>query len=531
MEIIDKNPYRYLGVYSNSPIKERVANRGKMNAFLSIGKSVSFPLDLPNILPAIDRSIDTVTKAESQLTLPADQIRYAQFWFVKVTLMDGIALNHLIGGNAGMALSIWEKKDNMSSLQNRMVYALIRCDYVKALNYAEKLYTDYVEKFAEVVQGTGCAIEAQQLVRGFLDELGATIGVDSLLSYLSNDIWMKYVQTKGVKPLMDALLTSIKESGASKGKGCAARLAAGIKLMSETKQPLDKLKALLSISDLQYQTIADKVGLAILQCGIDYFNDSEEVDAPQKAMRVQSYALSVVVGKMAKDRCQENVDILQKIIDELPPLEVQEDAQAVQAELRAFCKLPDKICHAVTLLENTKPYLQRIKERLGAGNDFYLKLSTKVVGNALHNVIEEVNSVQKDETVEFQGRQIPISMILNRDAKISQIKTTLREAWKAIQIMDVLDMEDEFKTNRYNLNRSILKDLCIRLGLSTSSAYSKSRQPYSPVSSHGPMRPSDSSKESSRSDNSDVFSSPWWHWLIAAGVFGIIALFLYIANI
>lgn len=70
MDIIAKNPYRYLGVYSNSPIKERVANKGKMNAFLKVGKTVSFPLDLPNILPNIDRTVETVANAESELTLP-----------------------------------------------------------------------------------------------------------------------------------------------------------------------------------------------------------------------------------------------------------------------------------------------------------------------------------------------------------------------------------------------------------------------------------------------------------------------------
>ena len=65
--------------------------------------------------------------------------------------------------------------------------------------------------------------------------------------------------------------------------------------------------------------IADKLGLEILQCGIDYFNGSNAYDAARKAMRIQSYAMEVVVGKMAKDRCKENVDILQKIINDLPP--------------------------------------------------------------------------------------------------------------------------------------------------------------------------------------------------------------------
>ena len=90
MDIITNNPYRYLGVYSNSPTKERVANKGKMNAFLKVGKIVSFPLDIPSLLPTIERTVETVAHAESELTLPMDQIRFAQFWWMNTTPLDKI---------------------------------------------------------------------------------------------------------------------------------------------------------------------------------------------------------------------------------------------------------------------------------------------------------------------------------------------------------------------------------------------------------------------------------------------------------
>ena len=74
-------------------------------------------------------------------------------------------------------------------------------------------------------------------------------------------------------------------------------------------------------------------------------------------MSLQKYAQSIVVGQMAKDRCKENVDILQKIVDNLPPSEVFAEDRAIKEELRKYCQLPDKICHAVTLLKNTRTYL------------------------------------------------------------------------------------------------------------------------------------------------------------------------------
>lgn len=121
MDIITKNPYRYLGIFSNSSIKERIANKGKINAFLKAGKSVTFPLDLPKLLSTIDRTIETISNAESEITLPIDQIKFAQFWWMNATQLDSIAFNHLINGDIDTAKSIWDKKDNVSSLQNRFL--------------------------------------------------------------------------------------------------------------------------------------------------------------------------------------------------------------------------------------------------------------------------------------------------------------------------------------------------------------------------------------------------------------------------
>lgn len=186
-------------------------------------------------------------------------------------------------------------------------------------------------------------------------------------------------------------------------------------------------------------------------------------------MKLQSYAQSIVVGKMAKDRCKENVDILKKIIDSLPPQEVFTEANAVQDELRRANSLPDKTCHSITLLTNTKPHLQAIKIKLGSTNSFYLKLSTQVVNVALYNVIEEVNALQNDPTFK-------LNMIVDREVALSSLRTVLRIAWKATTIMDGFDMEVEFKSNRYNTNRQSLKNMCEQVGLSTTT-YDGSRAP------------------------------------------------------
>ena len=300
MNLLQHNPYRLLGVYSNSPTKERLANHNRMKAFLKVGKPVPFPLDLTQYLGPINRTETSAADAEAALTLPKDQIQYAQFWFVKVTPLDDVAFKNLISGKISKAEEIWQKKESASSLQNRIVSALIREDYDCAITCAETLYANsqYISELISAVVGTGSNLNASTLALSFLDALCEEIGVNKLLPFITIDTWKSHIVVKATKPLIDSIEYAIETAQKTKNKGPKARLQAGEKLMTDTKSALSQLKSLLASTDLQYQIIADKLGLEILQCGIDYYNDSEEPDAAIKAMKLQKYALDESTEKV-----------------------------------------------------------------------------------------------------------------------------------------------------------------------------------------------------------------------------------------
>ena len=463
MKIIQNNPYRLLGVFSNSPLKERLANNNKLKAFLKVGKEASIPLDRIEFLPHLHRTEESVSSAEAMLTLPADQIKYAQFWFIKQSPLDEVAFNHLLNGETEKALSIWAKKDYVSSLQNRAICALMQSDVAEALRCFTQLYNsdEHLRDFVIAVTGDDSNYSQELLTHSLLDTLCEEFDVYEILPSLSDTSWKEYVGQRTVTPLIQSIEEEIALAKKTKGEGCTVRLNAGNKLKNATRENLQTLKQLLPVDDIRYQMIADKLGIEILQCGIDYYNGSDATDAARNAMILQKYALSIVVGKLAKDRCQENVNILQKIIDNLPPKEVAPESAAIEQELHNYCKLPDKIEHAVTLLNNCKPHLKSIKNKLGANNAFYLKISTKIAGNALHNLIEEVNEAQ--DLLSGEDVNNPLVII-----KISYIKKKVKEAWEATLIIDTFDMELDFRKERYGRNRESLKDLCNSLGIETS---------------------------------------------------------------
>lgn len=527
MKILSENPYRILGVYANAAKKDIVANKGKATAFLKVNRPVEFPLDLKGILPTLNRTLELMNEAESHLSIAKEQIKYAQFWFLKITQLDDIAFNHLLAGNTDGAKEIWSKQESVSSLQNKLVCFLIENKPEEAVNIAEKLYDKFGSSFISKVDAKSTLqMSATDLLHQFIDTLGEELGMQNLLNYELGAEVKAYISSQTVGPLINKISSEVDKAKKVDHNNPKARLEAARNLVRSTKEPFKLLKNILSASDSQYQMIADKLGLEILQCGIDYYNNSEDDDAPYTAMKIQKYAQSIVVGTLARQRCDENVKILQKNIDELPPKEVMAEDKAIKAELSKFVRLPDKILYAINLLHDTKPHLQSIKLKLGATNQYYLRVSTQVVNNALHNLVEEVNESQEPlvklskllEDMDSNTRNAFLAFHRDFSEQIGEIqrnvKSTLREAWRAMRLIDEFDMEPSFIT-RYKENRSTLRSLCESMGVSTtpyvsrtsttSRTASRSSTSASSTSSSSRPRPSAAYNSNSSSNSSSSF--------------------------
>lgn len=464
MKIIENNPYRILGVYANAQKKEILANLGKATAFLKVGKSVEFPLDLKGLLPDLQRTSDMISNANSQIAIAQDQLKYTQFWFLKITPIDDVAYNHLLAGNISEAENIWTKQDNISSLQNRLICSLIHDNYTSAIAFAETLYSKFGDNYISTIDPNSILkMTGQQLMEQFIDTLCEECDPVELLGHSSLSQTKAYLGAKVIDPLKDKILQEVTKAKNTDRSDHMARKKAGENLIKVAVPMLKQLKSIIGANDIQYQMIADKVGLEVLQCGIDYYKGSE---AAKTAMSMLKHAQSIVVGSMAKQRCNDNVEQLNSIIANLPPDEVKNENKAINAELAKYNTLPDKISHAVDLLNNTKPHLTSIKQKLGTTNSYYLKISTRIVSAALHNVIEEVNDIQN--TTEPDNM---MSFLL--------IKSVFSKAWEATRIMDKFDMDSSFKSH-YDANRSTLKSMCESVGINTGKLVSGNPNPPKP---------------------------------------------------
>ena len=468
LNIIQNNPYRFLGVCSNAPMAERIANSRRLSAFLKVNKVVSFPLDLDKLMPPLTRTTEGMNAASSSINLPLDQLKYALFWFINASPIDKMALEYLKKGDAAKAMELFCKKENFSSLLNKGVLSFITGDDGQGIKCITKLIhlREYRDELVKTICGSTFKISEEETAQLFVDTLLAERNVGQL-----KNLFEKYgfssddnalLLGKSINGPIAAINSAIAQAKSVSSKDPNAVYQAGLDLMNSTKADLESIRSILGTSDIQYQMTADNLAKQILQCGINYYNDTTDDDevSIDKAMVLQEYAESIAVGKLMRDRCKENTEILKKKKADLPPPSVKVETKAIHMELTDYCKKPDLISHAVTLLNNTKPYLLAIKRKLGASHAYYLKISSLVVNNALHNVIEEVNAAQ-----DTFSRKSQINLATASDLFV--LKATIDKAWDATLIMDDFDLDDESK-ERYRTNRNALMNLRNQLGGATS---------------------------------------------------------------
>ena len=459
LRAVQNNPYRILGVYSNSPKKDMLSNLGKLKAFLKVGKSMSFPLDLPSYLPEITRTEQCVEIAQSAIELPMDQIKHSMFWFMKLTPLDEVAFKNLFNGNIAQAKDIWSKKDGVSSQINLMVCGMLEGVYSAVVVNADKLFQQFGDEYCKIVNET-VKLSSFELTQIFIDTLKSDGEFE--MANIANipgtsDTWQKIAKSGLVAPLIGMITTAIAD--AKSAKGPQANYNAGVKLMNSTKKPLLQLKSLLGISDMQYQMTADKLAQAILQCGINYFNDSEDDDTPQKAMTLQGYALSIAVGQIVKDRCKENVNVLNNIG---PEYRIQKEMRSIGERLECFKAIhtsPFGNYHTISeigsFVDGCKVDLSSIAQKLGRTDSLYLKISSAVASAAINALVEKINAAQMMATI---------------SSDLSSLRSDASLASAVMSKLSSFDMTTECR-NYFNKNNSALQNINSQLRPSSDGCY------------------------------------------------------------
>ncbi len=454
LDIIKNNPFRILGVGSNAPLREIVANRGRINAFSKVGKQCVFPLDLTKLLGPVDRTPEAVQQADSALTIDADKLRYAQFWLMKGgdTVMDDAIQNALNKGDVASALTLLGEIDSIMSLQNQVVLNLIRDERGYATLAFAKLYTRHAGQFLESI-GLPSA-DRKSLLENYFTELTAGSPDINPAEFTGPDYpaeWNDEAREYIARPFMKQLEDAINQVKNSKDSTPGERLEAGKQLARTAKKILMQLRRILTTKDLKLISIADRAGNEVLQCAIDYCNALDSAAAFKSALPVAKEARMIVMGPMRKQRCDENIATIEQNISQAPPDEVANEIGRLQALLNQFQSEPEDIDNVGRLITNARPLLNAIRSKVGDQNQSYIYWASATVNTALNEIISIVNDLQK------KVGEAPAGTALARGF-LNRYIDAVRKSHNYLNSMETIGMSDECR-QRFNTNFNTLRDL------------------------------------------------------------------------
>ena len=453
-----------LGIPVNAGAKDLAANKGKMKV-LDIGREVVFPLDLQSIFPPVNRTKESVENAERDINLPQDKVKNALFWFALPTDNVGkVAYNHLLQGNTEKSLELfgkstaWESKLCLASLHLQAGH------YEEALTAIAELIEQHCADLCTAIAGQTYQSDSDTLRQQYLAVL--TAEVDAYALYESTDTstipasMSDALKHMAIEAPMLSVERAIAAAKSVSGNDSKAQLAAGKKLMADTKSSLTQLKRMTGSGDVRVNRLCDKLAGQIFQCSVNYHNAIDNSsDEPvnrtviDECLKLARYAQSIAIGKMTCDRIQNGINTLEEKKSKLPPAGLEKQDATIKSKILELVLINGRtIDNAIKMMKDCAPHIVAIKEQSSVHKAYYLDISTQVVSAALSSVIEEYNEVTNKLGNQLQNTY-------TRASALNSLKDILKRAWKATLMMDKFDVNDDFKKEHYATNRKALAEM------------------------------------------------------------------------
>lgn len=236
---------------------------------------------------------------------------------------------------------------NFSSIKNLSTLYLslatnngiLQLDYLnKGIALAKNFFsTDNIEDYSKLIAGERYIYNSEKILHFYINDV-----IDSLKNHLEKIEGIstsqlinsfssfpveakQFLNSRFVAKQIQNIDKEIETSQAARKASAANATDAGKTLVKNTKPDLDYLRKTLGEENYQYQTITDKLSLAIVQCGIDAYNfcktSDGEIDYPKAILSEESYlqeyeyACQIAVTERAKERAKENLDSCKHYIE------------------------------------------------------------------------------------------------------------------------------------------------------------------------------------------------------------------------
>lgn len=486
MQLVQKNPYRTIGVLVGATAREQDRQINRLRKFIEAEQDPQDDFSFPT-LGNLHRTLDKVNEAASKLNLDSDKMSSALFWFYKGnSITDEPAFDAIKEADLSQVINIWTKliSNGEVSQRNASAYSNLGTLYLSGIlegtNTNEAileqgislklkfLESDFIKDFKALATDETFKTTKKELQLLFLNQVQSEIeksGIVTSNKFLDiitqQEFSAKEEFLKGfVQKPIEQIEKKVEEAKTKRKANKANAVNIGNALFEQTSENLKQLKLILGTSNLKYSSVSDKVSDEILQCGINYFSHYKDssTDPGSASMDLFRKAKTLAVGNIAKQRCQENTENLQEWIDVKP----ERDKQArILVDLEKLKNLIDEyegrsetVANGKLLLASARPYLNNVKSILGSTDELYLGLSSRIASDAQGMCVSEINKLQERFANTYDNA--------TKIAAILLLKERVNEAWEVTTTIGSMDLRQDFKT-RYTQNRTSLSNLKTQL--------------------------------------------------------------------
>jgi hypothetical protein len=336
MKSILNNPYRIAGILANCSEKDILKQKSKIKRFSEVGKEITSEYDF-SFLNSLQRTNSIIDKAFSDIEQNQNKVVHSLFWFTNLNPVDNTAIQHLISGNKEKAIEIWDKltdekevtSKNFSAFNNIGTLYLLedskeeikqgitaKIKLIESENFIDFVHTVADETFS-IDKNKQIEILIDELLTQFKNKYSNSETIELFSN--CNGTTQKYLSKKFTEEPIHKIETQIEQCTKKRTKDKSNAYKFGTDLYSKTKSELTLLKSIVGNTNLQYKMLADNIAKEILQCSVDYFNESQEQEKSnnylEEAMKLAKLAENISVNDATKNKAKENISTLEGMKD------------------------------------------------------------------------------------------------------------------------------------------------------------------------------------------------------------------------
>lgn len=446
MKFIYNNPFRVLGISVNATTREKDRNVARAKAFLAGKKQVRFDSDIPLPVEA-ERTLESIQEASSQIQQIKGRLRHAHLWFWEGNPVDSKAFQLIKNDSPdkGVELLLRNSLDKEVSARNYSSFRNLAVYYMSMLRPGIQ--------FNEEIAEAGLRFLGQFFKSDYFDEYSREVVGDEYLDRqatiddLCNVVFKPFKQwiqmgefdasefTGWIKEFPEEIQKKVKGSFIAKplndinqeinkakeqlDKDGKYGYFAGKKLFENAGPILKQLEGLLTRKDYRYEAAAADLAKQIRSCCFAYWEaetESGESDPGPRCLYLTEKAYELCPFGSTGDQLKGDRKQIKEWIAGADERKQQEKIKGdIEFLVRIVKKLeslsgPSQLSQAKSILNESKPRLNRVRDVLGEDDDLYIKISTGVASHIMACLIDYANTYALDRADHAKVERIMVRL-------------------------------------------------------------------------------------------------------------------------